>query len=73
MAEAFSYLELPWVGTMSFDTAGRTMMGTSPAEIVDFISSIPNKPMGFGANYGTGAPDLLKTVQDLAKASPKAY
>ena len=68
-AEAFSYIELPWVGTMSFDTAGRTMMGTSPAEMVDLISSIPNKPIAFGANCGTGAPDLLRTVQDFAKYS----
>ena len=69
-AEAFSYIELPWVGTMSFDTAGRTMMGTSPAAMVELISSIPNKPMAFGANCGTGAPDLLRTVQDFAKFSP---
>ena len=71
-AEAFSYIELPWVGTMSFDTAGRTMMGTSPAAMVDLISSIPNKPMAFGANCGTGAPDLLRTVQDFAETSPNS-
>ena len=57
---------------MSFDTAGRTMMGTSPEEMVDLISSIPNKPIAFGANCGTGAPDLLRTVQDFAKASPQS-
>ena len=55
-AEAFSYIALPWVGTMSFDTAGRTMMGTSPLEMVDLISSMPNKPIAFGANCGTGGP-----------------
>ena len=69
-AEAFSHVEIPWVGTMSFDTAGRTMMGTSPAAMVDLISSIPNKPIAFGANCGTGASDLLRTVQDFAKCSP---
>ena len=71
-AEAFSYIELPWVGTMSFDTAGRTMMGTSPAAMVDLISSIPNKPIAFGANCGTGAPDLLRTVQDFVETSPNS-
>ena len=71
-AEAFSHVELPWVGTMSFDTAGRTMMGTSPAAMVDLIYSIPNKPIAFGANCGTGASDLLRTVQDFAKCSPKS-
>ena len=72
-AEAFSYIELPWVGTMSFDTAGRTMMGTSPAAMVELISSIPNKPMAFGANCGTGASDLLRTVQDFAKICSKQH
>ena len=71
-AEAFSYIELPWVGTMSFDTAGRTMMGTSPAAMVDLISSMPNKPMAFGANCGIGAPDLLRTLQDFAETSPNS-
>ena len=71
-AEAFSYIELPWVGTMSFDTAGRTMMGTSPAAMVDLISFMPNKPMAFGANCGTGAPDLLRTLQDFAETSPNS-
>ena len=69
-AEAFSHIGLPWVGTMSFDTAGRTMMGTSPTEMLELISSIPNKPIAFGANCGTGATDLLRTVQDFAKCSP---
>ena len=71
-AAAFSYIELPWVGTMSFDTAGRTMMGTNPAAMVELISSIPNKPIAFGANCGTGAPYLLRTVQDFAKSSPNS-
>ncbi len=71
-AEAFSHIELPWVGTMSFDTAGRTMMGTSPAAMVDLISSLPNKPIAFGANCGTGAPDLIRTIQDFSKSSPKS-
>ena len=68
-AEAFSYIDLPWVGTMSFDTAGRTMMGTSPTEMVDLISSITKKPIAFGANCGTGASDLLRTIQEFEKSS----
>lgn len=69
-AEAFSYIDLPWVGTMSFDTAGRTMMGTSPTEFVELISSIPNKPVAFGANCGVGASDLIRTIQEFSKSSP---
>ena len=71
-AEAFSHIELPWVGTMSFDTAGRTMMGTTPAAMVDLIYSLPNKPLAFGANCGTGAPDLIRTIQEFAKSSSKS-
>ena len=71
-AAAFSYIEIPWVGTLSVDTAGRTMMGTTPSAMVELISSIPNKPIAFGANCGTGAPDLLRTVQDFAKSSPNS-
>ena len=69
-AEAFSKIELPWAGTMSFDTAGRTMMGTSPAAMVELISALPNKPVAFGANCGTGAPNLIRTIQDFVKSSP---
>ena len=45
------------------------MMGTSPTAMVDLISSIPNKPIAFGANCGTGASDLLRTIQEFKKSS----
>jgi 5-methyltetrahydrofolate--homocysteine methyltransferase len=69
-AEAFAIVDIPWVGTMSFDTAGRTMMGTSPSSMIELISSIPNKPEAFGANCGTGASDLIRTIQEFSKSSP---
>ena len=34
-AEAFKLAEMPWCGTMSFDTAGRTMMGVTSAAMAD--------------------------------------
>ena len=71
-ADAFSHVELPWVGSMSFDTAGRTMMGTSPTAMAELISTLPNKPVAFGANCGTGAPDLIRTIQEFAESSPKS-
>lgn len=61
-AEAFALADMPWVGTMSFDTAGRTMMGVTSADMVQMVDALPNTPLGFGANCGTGAPDLLRTV-----------
>ena len=69
-AEAFSHVDLPWVGTMSFDTAGRTMMGVTSRDMVALVNSLPNPPVAFGANCGTGASDLLRTVQGFANEAP---
>ncbi|WP_299558771.1 betaine--homocysteine S-methyltransferase [uncultured Sulfitobacter sp.] len=61
-AEAFALAGMPWAGTMSFDTAGRTMMGMTSAGMVEMVEDIDNAPAAFGANCGTGASDLLRTV-----------
>ncbi|MEO9461078.1 MAG: betaine--homocysteine S-methyltransferase, partial [Marinomonas sp.] len=61
-AEAFGLADMPWCGTMSFDTAGRTMMGVTSSDMVQLIQDLPHPPLGFGANCGTGAADLLRTV-----------
>jgi 5-methyltetrahydrofolate--homocysteine methyltransferase len=61
-AEAFKLADMPWVGTMSFDTAGRTMMGMTSAAMVEMVDKIDNSPLAFGANCGTGASDLLRTI-----------
>jgi 5-methyltetrahydrofolate--homocysteine methyltransferase len=61
-AEAATLAGMPWCGTMSFDTAGRTMMGVTSAAMVDMVEKLPNPPIGFGANCGVGASDLLRTV-----------
>lgn len=65
-AEAFSGIDLPWCGTMSFDTAGRTMMGVTSADMVKMVDGLPNPPAAFGANCGVGASDLLRTVLGFA-------
>ena len=70
-AEAFERTDMAWCGTMSFDTAGRTMMGVTSTAMVDLIQSLPNKPIAFGANCGTGAADLLRTIQGFAASTPK--
>ncbi|UWQ89536.1 betaine--homocysteine S-methyltransferase [Rhodobacteraceae bacterium M382] len=61
-AEAFALADMPWVGTMSFDTAGRTMMGVTSADLAQLVEDFSNKPLAFGANCGTGASDILRTV-----------
>ncbi len=71
-AEAFALAGMPWCGTMSFDTAGRTMMGVTSAQMVDLVESLPNPPLAYGANCGVGAADLLRTVQGfVAKGSER--
>jgi 5-methyltetrahydrofolate--homocysteine methyltransferase len=61
-AEGFALAGLAWCGTMSFDTAGRTMMGLTSEGMVDMVGNLHNKPLAYGANCGTGASDLLRTV-----------
>ena len=61
-AEAARLAGMPWCGTMSFDTAGRTMMGITSAAMAEMVEKLPNPPIAFGANCGVGASDLLRTV-----------
>ncbi len=65
-AEAFKLADMPWAGTMSFDTAGRTMMGITSSDMVDLVGKIDNQPLAFGANCGVGASDLLRTIQGFS-------
>ncbi len=66
-AEAMRNVGADWCGTMSFDTAGRTMMGTTSTGMVEMIAGMEYKPFGFGANCGVGASDLLRTVMGFAE------
>lgn len=67
-AEAFARVDMPWCGTMSFDTAGRTMMGVTAPMFTDLINSLDHKPLGYGANCGTGASDLVRTLQGFGSS-----
>ncbi|MBP0481880.1 betaine--homocysteine S-methyltransferase [Sagittula salina] len=65
-AEAFGNIGAPWCGTMSFDTAGRTMMGMTAPAMVEMVEGLPNPPIAFGANCGVGASDLMRTLLGFA-------
>ena len=65
-AEAAARAGMPWCGTMSFDTAGRTMMGVTSATLAELVEKLPNPPVAFGANCGVGASDLMRTVLGFA-------
>jgi 5-methyltetrahydrofolate--homocysteine methyltransferase len=56
---------------MSFDTAGRTMMGLTSAAMVEMVNKLKfAKPAAYGANCGVGASDLLRTVLGFTAAAP---
>ncbi len=66
--EAAKLAGMPWCGTMSFDTAGRTMMGVTSSDLAEMIAKLPYPPLAFGANCGVGASDLLRTVMGFSAA-----
>ncbi len=72
IAQACANLDAPLCATLSFDTAGRTMMGVTSTGYAGLQQSLPSLPVAFGANCGTGAPDLLRTVLGLTETSPDA-
>jgi 5-methyltetrahydrofolate--homocysteine methyltransferase len=65
-AEAAMRADMPWCGTMSFDTAGRTMMGLTSQGLAELVEKLDHQPVAFGANCGVGASDLLRTVLGFA-------
>lgn len=63
---------LPIVTTMSFDTAGRTMMGITPQGFGALTADLDPGPVAIGANCGTGAAELIATVLGITEARPDA-
>ena len=63
--DAVKDIDLPVCATMSFDTAGKTMMGISPADLALRAKNL--NLSGFGANCGVGAPDLLATINGISR------
>ena len=66
-ARAAIEVGLPYTVTASFDTAGRTMMGLRPPELVDVFAELPVPPLAIGANCGVGASDLLLAIQQMRR------
>jgi len=69
IAQACKNLDAPLCATLSFDTAGRTMMGITSTGYAQLKDELASPLVAFGANCGTGAPDLLRTVLGLSAAS----
>ena len=69
-SEAAQLAGMPWCGTMSFDTAGRTMMGLTSAGMAEMVAGLAYPPLAFGANCGVGASDLMRTVLGFTATHP---
>ena len=57
---------LPVASTMTFDTAGRTMMGDTPTQASEFIRSLPTRVVAYGANCGAGPSMLVDTIREFS-------
>ena len=64
-ASACVQVGLPFCATMSFDTAGRTMMGVTASDLANWAEQLPQRPLAFGANCGVGASDLIRTILEF--------
>jgi 5-methyltetrahydrofolate--homocysteine methyltransferase len=71
-ATAAARVGVPFTITASFDTAGRTMMGVAPAALGALIEDFDAPPLGYGANCGVGASDLLLAILGMSAARPGA-
>jgi methionine synthase I (cobalamin-dependent) len=60
---------LPIVATMTFDTAGRTMMGITPEQAVEHTHGLDTRLVAFGANCGIGPGTLVDTVLGLGRGT----
>jgi len=59
---------LPIVCTYSFDTHGKSMMGLEPKELVKLAENHSPDIIGYGANCGIGAAELIGSVLCLTKS-----
>lgn len=71
-ADAAIKVGLPYTYTVSFDTAGRSMMGLHPRDIHEVADGLPQTPLAVGANCGVGASDILSSLLDMTSARPDA-
>lgn len=59
---------LPIVCTMSFDTAGHTMMGISGPQLAEKALEMSPRPLAIGANCGIGPSELIAVLVQMKAA-----
>jgi 5-methyltetrahydrofolate--homocysteine methyltransferase len=60
---------LPVASTMTFDTAGRTMMGNTPEQASEFMHSSLPQLIAYGANCGAGPSMLVDTISKFSRCA----
>lgn len=68
-AEAAARFDVPAAATLSFDTAGKTMMGVSGGDLAVWAGS-DGTLAGIGANCGIGPGDAVAAVFDMTAVDP---
>jgi 5-methyltetrahydrofolate--homocysteine methyltransferase len=67
--EAASGFDIPSLATLSFDTAGRTMMGVTGTQLAEWAVADGNLA-AIGANCGIGPGDAVAAIHDIAALDP---
>ncbi len=62
--------DVPFTVTMTFDTKGRTMMGTTPAQAIETISGL--KALAAGGNCGNGPDEIEAVIAQMHESQPDA-
>ncbi len=60
---------LPVVATMTFDTAGRTMMGVTPADARRQLGALTPAPVAVGANCGLGPTESVLSLLEMTEGA----
>jgi len=60
---------LPVVYTMSIDTNGRTMMGVTPADLIQLGTEFETAPDACGTNCGVGASEVIAAIINMKTAA----
>ena len=60
---------LPTICSYSFDTHGRSMMGLEPKELAALSDKYKNVVIGYGANCGIGASELIGSIMCFSQST----
>ncbi len=60
--------DMPIIATMTFDTNGRTMMGITPEQAIEFLEA--QNVTAAGGNCGNGPDEILEVIEKMSTQNP---